>query len=194
MVRVIAGQFRSRRLKTVEGRGTRPTSDRLKETLFNLLQSDLADCCFLDCFAGCGSIGIEALSRGARLTVFVESSARASRVIQSNLAFLGLSTSPCQRLLTMKTDSAFKILKQSATQFDVVFLDPPYSAVEQYPIVLEQLQRRELLTDSAIVIAEHLKHTDLSPRVEDLARFRRIQQGNSVLSLYRRERERTTTL
>jgi len=194
MVRVIAGRFRSRRLKTVEGRGTRPTSDRLKETLFNLLQSGLADCCFLDCFAGCGSIGVEALSRGARLAVFVESSARASRVIQSNLALLGLSTSPCQRLLTMKTDSAFRILEESATQFDIIFLDPPYSALGQYPIVFEQLQRHELLADSAIVIAEHSKHVDLPPRVEGLARFRRVQQGDSVLSLYRKERERTTTL
>ena len=194
MVRVIAGQFRSRRLKTVEGRGTRPTSDRLKETLFDLLQSDLADCCFLDCFAGCGSIGIEALSRGVRLAVFVESSVRASHVIQSNLALLGLSTSSCQWLLTMKADSAFQILEQSATQFDIIFLDPPYSAVGQYPIVLEQLQRRKLLTDSAIVIAEHSKHIDLVPRIKDLARFRKVQQGDSVLSLFRRERERKTTL
>jgi 16S rRNA (guanine966-N2)-methyltransferase len=194
MVRVIAGRFRSRRLKTVEGRATRPTSDRLKETLFDLLQSGLADCCFLDCFAGCGSIGIEALSRGAKLTVFVESSVRASQVIRSNLALLELSASPCQRLLTMKTDSAFRILEQSATRFDIVFLDPPYSAVGQYPIVLEQLRRHELLTDSAIVIAEHSKHIDLAPRIEDLVRFRRVQQGDNVLSLFRRERERITTL
>ncbi len=194
MVRVIAGRFRSRRLKTVEGQATRPTSDRLKETLFDLLQLSLADCCFLDCFAGCGSIGIEALSRGAKLTVFVESSVRASQVIRSNLALLKLSASPCQRLLTMKTDSAFRILEQSATQFDIIFLDPPYSAVGQYPIVLEQLQRHELLTDSAIVIAEHSKHIDLAPRIEDLVRFRRVQQGDNVLSLFRRERERITTL
>ena len=194
MVRVIAGRFRSRRLKTMEGGATRPTSDRLKETLFDLLQSDLADCCFLDCFAGCGSIGIEALSRGARLTVFVESSARASQIIQSNLAGLGLNTSPCQRLLTMKTDSAFRILQQSATQFDIIFLDPPYLAIGQYPIVLEQLQLHELLTDSAIVIAEHSKHIDLEPRVEGLVRFRKVQQGDNVLSLFRRESEPITTL
>ena len=194
MVRVIAGQFRSRRLKTVDGRGTRPTSDRLKEALFNLLQSSVADCCFLDCFAGCGSIGIEALSRGARMAVFVESSARASHVIQSNLASLGLSTSPCQRLLTMKTDSAFRILQQSATRFDITFLDPPYLAVGQYPTVLEQLQRHELLKDSAIVIAEHSKHLDLAQRVEGLVRFRKVQMGDNVLSLFRRERELIRTL
>lgn len=194
MVRVIAGRFRSRRLKTVEGRTTRPTSDRLKETLFDLLQSDLEGCSFLDCFAGCGSIGIEALSRGAKLTVFVESSVRASRVIRSNLASLGLSGSPCQRLLTMRTDSALRILEQSATRFDIAFLDPPYLAIGQYPIVLEQLQSRELLTRSAIVIVEHSKHMDLAPRFEGLARFRKVQQGTNVLSLFRRETEPITTL
>ena len=189
MVRVIAGQFRSRRLKTLEGQTTRPTSDRLRETLFDLLQMRLTDCCFLDCFAGCGSIGIEALSRGARLAVLVESSERACRVIRSNLAMLGLSSSSCQRLLTMKIDSAFRILKQGTTKFDIVFLDPPYGAAEQYPHVLKQVQRWELLADSAIVVAEHSKHLDLEPRVENLVRFKRVQHGDSVLSLFQREGE-----
>lgn len=186
MVRVIAGQFRSRRLKTLEGQATRPTSDRLKETLFDVLQMRLAGCCFLDCFAGCGSIGIEALSRGAKLVVMVESSARASQVIRSNLAVLGVSSSPRLQLLSMRVDPAFRILKQSGTKFDIVFLDPPYRAIEQYPNVLEQLQQYELLAESAIVIAEHSKHIQLGKKVEGLVQCRRVQQGDNILSLFGR--------
>ena len=89
MVRVIAGEFKSRKLKTLDGQATRPTSDRLKETLFNLVQSRIAGSAFLDCFAGNGSIGIEALSRGAGFVVFVEESPRAVKVIRQNLTLLG---------------------------------------------------------------------------------------------------------
>ena len=88
MVRVIAGEFKSRKLRTLDGQVTRPTSDRLKETLFNLVQSHIADAAFLDCFAGSGSIGIEALSRGAEFVVFVEESPRAVKVIRQNLTLL----------------------------------------------------------------------------------------------------------
>ena len=97
MVRVIAGEFKSRKLRTLDGQATRPTSDRLKETLFNLVQSRMADSAFLDCFAGSGSVGIEALSRGASFVAFVEASPAAVQVIRQNLALLGEAESArCQ--------------------------------------------------------------------------------------------------
>ncbi len=191
MVRVIAGRFRSRRLRTLEGKATRPTSDRLKEALFSRLQDRLAGSCFLDCFAGSGSIGIEAISRGAGLTVFVESSVRAAGVIQGNLEVLGLSAASTQRLMVVPAESALRILNQAATKFDIVFLDPPYAATAQYQRVLELLQDYGLLNPGAIVVAKHSKRFDLEPRVRGLVRYRRIQQGDSVLSMFRQEGEAT---
>ena len=94
----------------------------------------------------------------------------------------------------MKADAALRILEKSATQFDIVFLDPPYSAIRQYPIVLEHLQRCQLLAGSAIVIAQHSKRIDLLQRIEGLIKFRMVQQGDNVLSLFRRESEPITKL
>jgi 16S rRNA (guanine(966)-N(2))-methyltransferase RsmD len=183
MVRVIAGTFKSRLLETLEGKTTRPTSDRLKETLFNLLQARLEGRRFLDCFAGSGSIGIEALSRGASYVAFIESSPRASRVIRGNLERLGF-TSKTYVLLNQPVENALKILQQSTSKFDIVFLDPPYAAAEQYPKVLEKLQQYKILNDEAIVIAEHSKHLTLTPEAAGLTRVRELKQGDSGLSIY----------
>ena len=185
MVRIIAGQFKSRRLRTLDGQATRPTSDRLKETLFNLVQSRISGSTFLDCFAGSGSIGIEALSRGAGFVVFVEESARAVKVIRQNLALLGEDdTARCQTL-GQKAQAALKSLARSGRKFDIVFLDPPYADADQYPRIFEQLQNCELINDNALVIAEHSKFLSLPARVMHLERQREIRQGDSVLSLFR---------
>jgi 16S rRNA (guanine(966)-N(2))-methyltransferase RsmD len=184
MVRVIAGAFKSRLLKTLEGKLTRPTSDRLKETLFNLLQTQLKGRRFLDCFAGSGSIGIEALSRGASYAAFIESSPRASKVIRENLERLGLVLSRDYILLNQAVENGLKILQQAGSKFDIVFLDPPYAAAEQYPKVLEKLQHYKILNDEAVVIAEHSKHLTLVSEAAGLTRVRELKQGDSVLSVY----------
>jgi 16S rRNA (guanine966-N2)-methyltransferase len=184
MVRVIAGEFKSRKLRTLDGQVTRPTSDRLKETLFNLVQSRIADAAFLDCFAGSGSIGIEALSRGAEFVVFVEESPRAVKVIRQNLALLDEDgTLRCQ-ILGQKAQAALKSLERTGRKFDIVFLDPPYADADQYPRVFEQLQNCELLSDEALVVAEHSKFLALPAQVMHLERRREVRQGDSVLSLY----------
>lgn len=187
MVRVIAGTFRSRLLKTLEGKTTRPTSDRLKETLFNLLQDRIEGSRFLDCFSGSGSVGIEALSRGAGFVVFVESSAKAVRVNESNLHSLKLSDRGSWRIIGRPWGTALKILHNSRLKFDIVFLDPPYSASEQYASVMGGLQTCQLLDDSALVIAEHARRFELNKRVLCLTRFREVRQGDSQLSLFRQE-------
>jgi 16S rRNA (guanine966-N2)-methyltransferase len=184
MVRVIAGEFKSRKLRTLDGRATRPTSDRLKETLFNLVQRRIAGSTFLDCFAGSGSIGIEALSRGAAFVVFVEESPRAVKVIRENLALVGEDPSPRCQILNRKAETGLKSLERTGRKFDIVFLDPPYADADQYPRVFERLQGGELLSDAALVVAEHSKFVALPAQVMDLERRREVRQGDSVLSLY----------
>ncbi|MFN8007653.1 MAG: 16S rRNA (guanine(966)-N(2))-methyltransferase RsmD [Terriglobia bacterium] len=184
MVRVIAGQYRNRRLKTLEGTSTRPTSDRLKETLFNVLQSRIPGARFLDAYAGCGSIGIEALSRGAAWVAFVEQSPQAEKIVLENLKQLsGLSESEyC--VLRMPIEQALKRLSQFDQKFDIVFLDPPYAAKDEYPRVFLQLQANHLLSNSALVIAEHSRRYGLEDSFGGLVRYRQIQEGDSILSFY----------
>ena len=122
-MRVIAGKARSLRLKTIEGMDTRPTTDRIKETLFNMLQPYLADCRFLDLFAGSGAIGIEALSRGAACCVFVESSPKAAGCIRDNLRFTHLDGQA--RVMTEDVLTAIRQL-DGEKPFDCIFMDPPY--------------------------------------------------------------------
>src|SRR4030095_14043853 len=184
MVRIIAGEFKSRKLKTLDGQGTRPTSDRLTEKLFNLVQIRIAGAAFLDCFAGNGSIGIEALSRGAGFVVFVEESPRAVKGIRQNLTLLGEDgTLRCQ-ILGQQAQAALKSLERTGRKFDIVFLDPPYADADQYPRVFEQLQNDELLSDEALIVAEHSKFLALPAQVMRLERRREVRHGDSVLSLY----------
>ncbi|MCI0422255.1 MAG: 16S rRNA (guanine(966)-N(2))-methyltransferase RsmD [Acidobacteria bacterium] len=184
MVRVIAGEFKSRKLKTLEGTATRPTSDRLKQTLFNLVQRRIAAAAFLDCFAGSGSMGIEALSRGAAFVAFIESAPAAVQVIRQNLAALGEASSPKYQILSQKAEAGLRSLERTGRKFDIVFLDPPYADAEQYPRIFNQLQTCALLNEEALVIAEHSKFLTLPGQAMHLNRLREIRQGDSVLSLF----------
>ena len=184
MVRVIAGNFKNKRLKTLKGTATRPTSDRLKETLFDIVQDRIQGSVFLDAFAGSGSIGIEALSRGAGFAAFIEMSPKAGEVILENLKNLqGLSEKDFL-LLVLTAERALKRLGQLSQKFDIVFLDPPYAAREEYPSFLEQLQENHVLSDAAIIIAEHSRQMLLGEQFGQLVRFRELKQGDSVLSFY----------
>lgn len=140
-MRVIAGSARRISLKTLEGLETRPTTDRIKETLFNMLQYDLADSCFLDLFAGSGGIGIEALSRGAKECVFVEKNRAAIECIQANLQATRLSG----QAVVMNCDALTALQRlEGKYRFDYIFMDPPYG----------QLLEREMLsylTDSGLI-------------------------------------------
>ena len=184
MVRVIAGKYKNRRLKTLEGTATRPTSDRLKETLFNVLQDRVPGAVFLDAFAGCGNIGIEALSRGASWVAFVECSSKAESIIVKNLKQLNDLSDSDYCLLGMTSGQALKRLSQFGRKFDIVFIDPPYAAQDEYPRIFQELQANHLLTKTTIVIAEHSRHHGLEPNLGGLARYRQIHQGDSSLSFY----------
>lgn len=181
-MRVIAGKFRSRRLDAVEGMQTRPTSDRLRETLFNVVAASVGDSVWLDLFAGTGAVGIEALSRGARMVYFVESSSRAAKVIRRNLESLSIEEG--YELIEREAATALRMLDSQAVVCDFCFLDPPYRKMGDYEQVLGFVSQSRLLKPESIVIAEHDKHFDPGDAFGALRRRRKLQQGDAVLSFY----------
>lgn len=162
-MRVIAGSAKRLQLKTIEGMDTRPTTDRIKETLFNMISEYLADSNFLDLFSGSGAIGIEALSRGAAHAVFVEQSKRAMECIKENLKYTKLA----DRAELYETDviNALSRLEHKET-FDYIFMDPPYNQLLEKK-VLEYLSTSQLLSEDGIIIVEASLETDFS-YVEEL--------------------------
>ena len=150
-MRVIAGAAKGHHLQTIEGLATRPTTDRLKETLFNIIAFDLPEASFLDLFSGSGAIGIEALSRGAAEAVFVENAAECQRVILENLQHTRLQEKA--RLLQADVLSALDRLAAEGKAFDIIFMDPPYEA-ELYTPVLEKIAENGLLQPEGYLIAE----------------------------------------
>jgi 16S rRNA (guanine966-N2)-methyltransferase len=184
-MRIIAGTYRSRLLKSARGLSLRPTSDRLRETLFNILAPYIEGARFLDLFAGTGAIGIEALSRGAAESVFIESHAPAVALIKENLGSLSIksgatviSTDALRGLATLAS-------RRAAAKFNIIFLDPPYAFGQDYSRVLEFLGGADLLAPAAIVIAEHRRNFDLPEAVGALKRFRVLKQGDAALSFFR---------
>lgn len=157
-MRVIAGKARRLPLKTLEGRDTRPTTDRIKETLFNILQPELLDCRFLDLYSGSGAIGIEALSRGAAYAVFVEKNPKACACIRDNLSFTKLEENG--KLLNMDVLQALRSM-EGQEAFDCIFMDPPYGQ-ELERQSLEYLAGSSLAGEDTLIIIEADLHTDFS--------------------------------
>jgi len=173
-MRVIAGEFRSRRLKTLPGLRTRPTPDRLRESLFNVLAPMIAGSIFLDGYAGTGAVGIEALSRGARRCVFVEKNRAAVEVIRENLASLGL-----EGRAEVFTGNSIGVLER--VNADIVFLDPPYEMQKEYEAALNALEPSQ----NKLVIVQHSSRDGLPAEYGRLQRYRVLKQGDNSLSFYR---------
>jgi 16S rRNA (guanine(966)-N(2))-methyltransferase RsmD len=182
-MRIIAGTFRSRTLEAPAGLATRPTSDRLRETLFNVLAPRIAGAHFLDLYAGSGAVGLEALSRGAAHVDFVERAEPALRVLRANLARLGVTAG--FRIHGTGVGAALRKLKPGAA-FDAVFLDPPYDAAQEYAATLGLLGGAAvgLLAEGAVVIAEHRRKQRLELQYGALGRTRLLEQGDAALSFY----------
>jgi 16S rRNA (guanine966-N2)-methyltransferase len=174
-MRVIAGSLRSRRLKSVPGYDTRPTPDRLRETLFNILAPRIEGTVFLDGYAGTGAVGIEALSRGASRAIFIERSRAALVVLRQNLLALGLL--PAANVITGKVAS---VLSQYTA--DIVFLDPPYEQEREYAACLEVLGA----TPTPLVVVQHALRFELSETWGGLRRVRLVRQGDNALSFFER--------
>jgi 16S rRNA (guanine966-N2)-methyltransferase len=191
-MRVIAGRFRSRPLLAPVGIDTRPTADRLRETLFNVLTQGEVNrvdgTAFLDLYAGSGAVGIEALSRGAAHVTFVEQGASALAVLQKNLENLGVRDDAVR--IEKRSVARFlrgALEKTASCGFGVVFLDPPYAMAEEYALTLGLLggECAGLLEDGVMVVAEHGRKSGLEANYGKLVRTRVLEQGDAGLSFYR---------
>ncbi len=161
-MRVIAGTARSLPLRCPEGRDTRPTTDRIKETLFNMLQTDIPGCVFVDIFSGSGGIGIEALSRGAKKAYFIENAAPAIACIQDNLQF----TKFAEQSVVLKQDAISALHNIFEKEVDIIFMDPPYGQ-DLEKQVLSVLKQCKYVTEDTLIIVEADLRTDFS-HAEDL--------------------------
>lgn len=188
-MRVIAGKFRSRPLRSMPGTDIRPTADKLRGTLFNVLTAGNPDALqgsiWLDLYAGTGAVGIEAISRGAGMVYFVESSAEAAQLIRQNLA-------------SLKVDRGFQVMKQDVGRAladlqarrvaaDFVFIDPPYRITDAYQKTLQLLGGSEIVNPEGLVIAEHEKRFDPGEEFGVLRRYRKLEQSDATLSFYHRQ-------
>lgn len=172
-MRVIGGEFRSRRLKSLPGLEVRPTPDRLRETLFDVLQSRVQGVVFLDAYAGTGAVGIEALSRGASQAILIERGRAAVELIRENLEALGLAG----RAQVVHGKVTLWLPRLRA---DIVFLDPPYTLEAEYGAALSLLAQRPPL----LAVVQHAARFELEPEYSGFERKRVLRQGDNALSFY----------
>lgn len=186
-MRIISGSYGSRVLKAPPGLDTRPTTDRLRETLFNVLAPRIQGAAFLDLYAGSGAVGIEALSRGAAHVTFVERAPAALKVLRGNLEQLGIGDG--FRVHPKSVSAFLKAASKAAPNpesYSLLFLDPPYDAAQEYAAALGLLGNPAMgiLAIGAIVIAEHRRKQPLEEGYGILQRTRLLEQGDAALSFY----------
>ena len=174
-MRVIAGEFRSRKLQSVEGTEVRPTPDRLRESLFNILQTRLEGLVFVDAYAGTGAVGLEALSRGARRVLFIERNKEALRVLFENIQALGVQGRTA--IIKRKASEALRTMEA-----DIVFLDPPFTVPKEFDAALTAVAE----TAVPLVIVQHPPRQLLTDEYGPLRRGRIVKQGDNWLSFYER--------
>jgi len=182
-LRIIAGCWKGRRLLAVKGMHTRPTSDRVKEAIFNILQQYIADSNVLDLFAGTGNLGLEALSRGCSRVVFVEKDPRVIDVLNKNRANLG-----CLEQSMVIRDDVFHSIKRLSgrERFDIIFADPPYSRGLEAPL-LDAIADSDILCQDGIVVLEHSSRDHQPDRVGSLIKLQDRRYGDTEISLYKKE-------
>ena len=172
-MRIIGGEYRSRRIESVPGVDVRPTPDRLRESLFNVLTPILADAVFVDAYAGSGSVGLEAISRGARKVLFLEKDKAALSVIGGNLKSLKV---PGYKYAVLGGKAAETL--ETIEPAGIVFFDPPYDREKEYELCLQN-------AFAPIVIAQHSFKLNLPETAGRLVRYRQLKQGDNILSFYR---------
>ena len=187
-MRIIAGRYKGRNLKSPPSTETRPTSDRLRETLFNVISPFLAGARFLDLCAGSGAVGIEALSRAAAHSTFVDRSRQMSELIETNLRLCRIEPADFAIVTADAIDFLRKQIKRSPPGWDLIFFDPPYA--DDHLVVLEALGvfAHALINEEGVLIVEHHHKTTLPESCGEIERYRVLKQGESSLSFYRRKR------
>jgi 16S rRNA (guanine(966)-N(2))-methyltransferase RsmD len=182
-MRIIAGTAKGRHLRSLKG-GLRPTSDRMRESLFSILGSRVEGARFLDLYAGVGTVGLEALSRGAAEAVFVESHRPAARLIEENAAACGFA----ERALALATpaERGIALLRRQNRQFDLIFVDPPYGRGEAAGMLGRVAQHPELLAQAGLLIVQHSRHEELPEGVGPLVRMRQTRFGETMVDMFRR--------
>lgn len=181
MTRIIAGQMRGRRLETLRGQNTRPTADRVRQVVFDILTPSIEGCRFLDLCAGTGAVGLEAVSRGAQKSVLLEKDSAAVRVIKRNARALGLT--PRVEIIEGDARSALRALVRRAVPFDTIYLDPPYES-DLYETLLNGIGAGGLLAPDGRLVAEHFHKRPLAERFGSLVRNREERIGDHRLSFY----------
>lgn len=183
-MRIIAGKYRGRKLKSPPSLETRPTSDRLRETFFNVIAPRIQGASFLDLCAGSGAVGIEALSRGASHAAFVDLSRQMGELIKANLSLCRVEQDAAEVVIADASEFLRRRVKKKGEPWDLVFFDPPYA--EDYLPVLQLLSKHanELLAEKGLLIAEHQRKDDLPEALGNLRRHRVLKQGDSALSFY----------
>jgi 16S rRNA (guanine(966)-N(2))-methyltransferase RsmD len=187
MSRIIGGAGKGRRLKTAAGETTRPTGARVRQSLFDILAPVIPGCRFLDAFAGNGSVGLEALSRGAAKVVLVDRDASAAQAAQENARGLAPAGGEV-RVFRQDARTAIGALADQGMRFDVVYLDPPYAS-DLYELLLALLAEGPLLAEGGVVVAEHFHKRPLPATIGALVRTREKRVGDHCLSFYSREAE-----
>lgn len=178
-MRIISGKFKSRRLKGAPPPGIRPTSDKLRETIFNILGPRVEGAVFLDGCAGMGAIGIEAISRGAEFVYFVDQSRKACQIIRENLKSLEVG----RGFEIMEMDLA-KALDRLKTPFNIAFVDPPYEREDLYDSCLNKFGSAPLLAEDGLLIIEHSKRKELPETTGSIRKIRSLVQGDAALAFY----------
>jgi 16S rRNA (guanine966-N2)-methyltransferase len=183
-MRIIAGTYRRFHLRSLKGADLRPTSDQMRQTLFDVLGPAVKGSRFLDAYAGSGAVGLEAYSRGARAVVLIENHRAAVELIERNLTALAAS-SEAVRVLACRVATGLERLAREAAEFEYVFLDPPYADVAEYHRVLRSLSRSPLVALESAIIAEHSRHMHLEANYGRLEQVRLLRHGDSQLAFYR---------
>ena len=183
-LRIIAGRSKGRILESIKGRNTRPTSDKVKEAIFNIIQSWISDSLVLDLFAGTGNLGLEALSRGASRVIFIDKDINAVKTIRKNCYNLGYQ----EQVEIYRNDAARGLTELSKRDilFDIVFMDPPYAKGYEESL-LQLIYEANILHNDSIVIVEHDSKTILPDRIAELCRYDFRKYGGTGVSFYRKE-------
>lgn len=185
MPRVVTGEFRGTVLAAPKGDNTRPTTDKVKEAVFSMIQTRVPDCSFLDIFAGTGQMAIEAVSRGAKEAVMIERAGAAASVIKDNLRKIRCEDDPRLRLIKAPFEKALEMLGEEGGKFDIIYLDPPYRDAHKYTARIADLVRQYgLLGEGGILLAEHASDLPFDTDVINLKFNRSCSYGLTVITFF----------